>query len=185
VGRLADPLVAMVDIPTLETSRLRLRPYHLDDFEDYAVMWQDPKVVRFIGGVPFTREQSWTRFLRQIGLWHHLGFGFFALEDRETGAFAGECGFHDLRRAVTPSIEGTMETGWALAAPMQGQGLAEEAVRAAIGWAGEHGKGERLTAIIDPQNGASLRVAGKLGFAEFARSEYGGHSVVMLERNRR
>ena len=80
----------MVEIPTLETPRLRLRPYRLDDFEPYAVMWQDPRVVRFIGGVPFTREQSWTRFLRQIGLWHHLGFGFFALEHKDTGAFAGE-----------------------------------------------------------------------------------------------
>ena len=144
-----------------------------------------PKVVRFIGGIPFTREQSWTRFLRQIGLWHHLGFGFFALEHKQTGAFAGECGFHDLRRALSPSIEGTMETGWGLTVPMQGQGLAEEAVRAAIGWAAEHGKGERLTAIIDPDHGASLRVADKLGFAEFARSEYGGHPVVLLERRRR
>jgi RimJ/RimL family protein N-acetyltransferase len=175
----------MLDIPTLETPRLRLRPYRLDDFENYAVMWQDPRVVRFIGGIPFTREQSWTRFLRQIGLWHHLGFGFFALEHKQTGAFAGECGFHDLRRALSPSIEGTMETGWGLTAPMQGQGLAEEAVRAAIGWAAEHGTGERLTAIIDPDHGASLRVADKLGFAEFARSEYGGHPVVLLERRRR
>lgn len=175
----------MVDIPTLETARLRLRPYRLEDFDDYAAMWQDPKVFRFIGGVAFSREQSWSRFLRQIGLWHHLGFGFFALEHKATGAFAGECGFHDLHRALTPSIEGTMETGWGLTAPMQGQGLAEEAVRAAIGWAAGHGKGERLTAIIDPDHGASLRVADKLGFVEFARSEYGGHPVVLLERRRR
>ena len=135
--------------------------------------------------MPFTREQSWTRFLRQIGLWHHLGFGFFALEHKDTGAFAGECGFHDLHRALTPSIEGTMETGWGLTAPMQGQGLAEEAVRAAIGWAAKHGKGERLTAIIDPDHSASLHVAGKLGFAEFARSQYAGHPVVLLQRGRR
>jgi RimJ/RimL family protein N-acetyltransferase len=175
----------MVEIPTLETERLRLRPYRLSDFDAYAAMWADPAVVRFIGGVPFTREQSWTRFLRQIGLWHHLGFGFFALEDKATGVFAGECGFHDLKRAIEPSLEGTMECGWGLTAPMQGRGLAEQAMRAAIGWAGEHATAGRLTAIIDPGNGASLHVAEKLGFAEFARSTYGGHPIVLLERPRR
>jgi RimJ/RimL family protein N-acetyltransferase len=174
----------MVDIPTIETARLRLRPYRLEDFEAYAAMWADPKVYRFIGGERFTREQSWARFLRQIGLWHHLGFGFFALEHKATGAFAGECGFHDLRRDIVPSLEGTMETGWALTAPMQGQGLAEEAVRAAIGWAAANGKGGRLTAIIDPEHAASLHVAAKLGFREFARSSYHGRPVVVLERLR-
>jgi RimJ/RimL family protein N-acetyltransferase len=174
----------MTDIPTIETERLRLRPYRLDDFDAYEAMWLDPKVYRFIGGVPFTREASWARFLRQIGLWYHLGFGFFALEHKATGAFAGECGFHDLHRAIAPSIEGTMETGWGLTAPMQGQGLAEEAVRAAIGWAAANGKGERLTAIIDQGNGASLRVAEKLGFREFARSTYHETPMIMLERAR-
>ena len=171
-------------IPTIETPRLRLRPYSLDDFEAYAAMWADPAVVRYIGGLPFSREAAWTRFLRQIGLWYHLGFGFFALEHRQTGAFAGEAGFHDLHRAISPSLEGTMEAGWALVAPMQGQRLAEEAMRAAIDWAIQHGRGERLTCIIDPGNAPSLRVAGKLGFAEFARAKYAGNPVVMLERLR-
>ncbi|MEO8882244.1 MAG: GNAT family N-acetyltransferase, partial [Devosia sp.] len=134
----------MVEIPTLETPRLLLRAYRIDDFDDYARMWADPEVYCFIGGKAFTREAAWTRFLRQIGLWHHLGYGFFAVEHRETGAFAGEVGFHDLRRAITPSLEGTMEVGWAVTPIMQGQGLAAEAMRTALGWAGEHGTGTRL-----------------------------------------
>src|SRR6185369_16733134 len=92
LGRLPDPLVAMTH--RLETARLRMRPYELADFDAYAAMWQEPAVVRFIGGVPFTREQSWTRFLRQVGMWQLMGFGFFAIEDKATGAIAGECGFH-------------------------------------------------------------------------------------------
>jgi len=174
----------IIDIPTLDTPRLRLRPYRLEDFDAYAAMWAEPAVVRFIGGAPVSREAAWTRFLRQIGLWHHLGFGFFAIEHRATGAFAGEAGFHDLRRAVTPSLEGTMEAGWALSAAMQGQGLAEEAMRAAIGWAGIHGTAARLTCMIDPGNGGSLRVAEKLGFAEFARATYNGTPLILLERPR-
>jgi RimJ/RimL family protein N-acetyltransferase len=174
----------MVAIPTLDTPRLRLRTYCLDDFEAYAALWAEPAVVRFIGGTPVSREAAWTRFLRQIGLWHHLGFGLFALEDRATGAFIGEAGFHDLRRALTPSIEGTMEAGWVLAGAMQGRGLAEEAMRTALAWAGQHGSGSRITCIIAPENTASMHVAGKLGFAEFARTTYNGSPVVMLERPR-
>ena len=174
----------MVDIHTLTTERLILRPYRLEDFEPYASMWADPAVVRFIGGVPLSREAAWMRFLRQIGLWHHLGFGFFALEERASGALVGEAGFHDMRRAIIPSIEGTMEAGWALIGAMQGKGLAEEAMRAALGWAGAHGSGPRITCIINPEHGASLHVAAKLGFAAYARTLYNGVDIVLLERPR-
>ena len=174
----------MVVIPRLETPRLSLRPYRLEDFDAYAAMWADPAVVRHVGGSPFSREAAWTRFLRKVGLWHYLGFGFFALEDKATGAFAGEAGFHDLRRAIVPSIEGTMEAGWALVGAMQGRGLAEEAAGAALAWADRHGTGSRMTCIIDPENAASLRVAGKLGFTERARTLYNDRPVVVLDRPR-
>jgi RimJ/RimL family protein N-acetyltransferase len=172
----------MAAIPTLETTRLILRPYRLEDFDAYAAMWSSPTVVRFIGGRPFSREIAWSRFLRQIGLWHHLGFGVFALEETATGAFAGEAGFHDLKRDLTPSLEGTMEAGWALTPSMQGRGLAEEAMRAAIGWARRHGPRDRLTAIIAPENRASLRVAEKLGFLEYARTTYSGAPVTLVHQ---
>lgn len=171
-------------IPTLDTPRLILRPYRLDEFDAYAAMWAEPAVTRFIGGVPISREAAWGRFLRQIGLWHHLGFGFFAVEDRATGAFIGEAGFHDLKRGLTPSIEGTMEAGWALAGAAQGKGLAEEAMRAALGWADLHGTGTRITCMIHPNHAASLHVAGKLGFVAFRQGAYNGHPMVLLERPR-
>lgn len=174
----------MVVIPTIETPRLRLRAHHPADAEAHAAMWADPAVVRFIGGAPFTREASWTRFLRQVGLWHCLGFGFFALEDRATGAFIGEAGFHDLRRDIAPSIEGTLEAGWVLARAAQGRGLAEEAMRAALAWADSHLPPRRVTCIIRPDHAASLRVAAKLGFAAFAHASYNGAPILLLERAR-
>ncbi|WP_029355487.1 GNAT family N-acetyltransferase [Bosea sp. 117] len=171
-------------IPTLETPRLRLRPYRLDEFDAYAAMWAEPSVVRFIGGMPLSREAAWVRFLRQVGLWHHLGFGLFAIEDRASGAFLGEAGFHDLKRTLAPSIEGTMEAGWALTGSAQGKGLAEEAMRAALDWAALHGSGSRITCMIQPNHAASLHVARKLGFAVFAEGLYNGKPMVLLERPR-
>jgi len=174
----------LTEVPVLETRRLRMRGHRLADFDAYAAMWADPSVTRFIGGVPQSREVAWARFLRQAGLWQHLGFGFFALEDKVTGALVGEAGFHDLHRDFTPSLEGTMEAGWALAPAFQGLGLAEEAMRAALAWARVHGVGERLTCIIRPEHAASLHVAAKLGFAEVMLSEYHGAPMLLLERDR-
>lgn len=172
------------DTPILETPRLRLRPHRLDDFESYAAMWAEPQVVRFIGGKPMSREAAWIRFLRHVGLWRYLGFGFFALEERASGAFVGEAGFHDLRRTIVPSNEGTMEAGWALVPAMQGRGLAEEATRAAIAWADRVHPGLRMTCIIQVGHAASLRVAAKLGFTPYAETTYHGDLVTMLERPR-
>jgi len=89
-------------IPALETPRLRLRAFDHADFDAYAAMWEEAEVVRFIGGAPLTREGAWSRFLRQMGAWHYLGFGSFAIEDKASGAFIGEAGFHDLHRNITP-----------------------------------------------------------------------------------
>jgi RimJ/RimL family protein N-acetyltransferase len=44
-----------------------------------------------------------------------MGFGFFAIEEKETGHFVGEAGFHDLRRNIDAQPRGTLEAGWALA----------------------------------------------------------------------
>ncbi|MEK1925738.1 MAG: GNAT family N-acetyltransferase, partial [Rhizobium giardinii] len=139
----------MHSVPTIETERLILRPYRRDDFGPYSTLFADPEVTRFIGGVPFSREQAWTRFLRQVGMWHYFGFGFFALQDRETGQFIGEAGFHDLHRVITPSLEGTMETGWALSPRSHGRGLATEAVGAALKWGDQQFPSLKKTCIID------------------------------------
>src|SRR5690606_4264029 len=98
--------------------------------------------------------------------WQVLGFGFFAIEEKETGRLAGEAGFADFRRNLEPSIEGTLEAGWVLNPNVQGWGYATEAMTAAIGWADTAFPGRRMTCIIDPDNLPSIRVAQRLGFTE-------------------
>jgi RimJ/RimL family protein N-acetyltransferase len=170
------------NIPELETPRLRLRALRLDDFDAFAAMWREPAVVRFIGGVPLAREDAWSRFLRQMGMWHYLGFGVFAVEERETGSFVGVAGFHDLHRDITPSIDGTMEAGWVLSSTVHGRGMAVEAMRAALAWADCSHATKRITCIIRPEHLASLHIAEKLGFSEFGRANYKGEPIVLLER---
>jgi RimJ/RimL family protein N-acetyltransferase len=142
-------------------------------------MWGEPTVTRHIGGRPFTREDVWARILRYIGHWTALGYGFWVVRDR-AGKFVGEVGISNFKRDLVPPIE-YPELGWALASPMQGKGYATEATLAALAW-GEKHVGPRYSCMIDPGNGASLRVAQKCGFVEKRRVTYHGDTAIVFVR---
>ena len=168
--------------PVIETQRTILRAHRMGDFDAYATMWADPVVTRFIGGKPRTREESWMRFLRHAGLWSLLGYGFWAIEEKATGRFVGEAGFHDLKRDMEPSIEGIPEAGWALAPAAHGAGLATEIVSRVHVWGDETFGRTRTVCIIDPENTASQNVARKCGYSEVTRTLYHDAPTILLER---
>jgi len=168
--------------PVIETQRTILRAHRIEDFEAYVAIWADPVVTRFIGGKPRTREESWMRFLRHAGLWSLLGYGFWAIEERVTGRFVGEAGFHDLKRDMEPSIEGIPEAGWALAPAVHGAGLATEIVSRVHVWGDETFGRTKTVCIIDPENTASQNVARKCGYSEVTRTLYHDAPTILLER---
>ncbi len=170
--------------PTLMTNRLTLRAHGVADFDSSLALWSDPEVVRFIGGKTATAEEVWARLLRYSGHWALLGFGFWTIHEAATGAFVGEAGLADFRRAITPPLGPDPEAGWVLAPQAHGRGYAREAVSAILGWADETLQAARTTCIIDPLNAPSLKLADKLGYRAFARGLYRGEEVVMLERAR-
>ncbi|MGZ3424129.1 MAG: GNAT family N-acetyltransferase [Polyangiales bacterium] len=169
-------------IPTLETERLLLRGHRLEDFDACAALWGDPVITRHIGGKPSTREEVWARVQRYLGHWQLLGFGFWLVREKATGAFVGEVGLADFKRTMEPSIEGMPEAGWVLAQRAHGKGYATEAVRAALAWGDAHFGSTKAACIIDPENRASLRVAEKCGFVEWTRTTYKGDPAVVLRR---
>jgi RimJ/RimL family protein N-acetyltransferase len=168
-------------VPAIETERLRLRGHELGDFEACAAMWADPAVVRFIGGKPSSREESWARFLRYAGLWGHLGYGYWAIEERASGRLAGEGGFADFKREIQPALNAP-EQGWALAPWAQGMGFATEAVRAMIAWGETHLPPLGSVCIISPENAASIRVAEKVGYRQFALTSYKDAATMLFRR---
>lgn len=169
-------------IPEIVTDRLRLRGHAMDDFGASAAMWADPMVTRFIGGRPFSGEEAWARFLRYAGHWSYMGFGYWAMEERETGTFVGEVGFAENNRELQPSIHDIPELGWVLIPRVHGRGYATEAARAALDWGKTHLKSASTVCLIHPQNVASIRVAGKCGFAEYCRTTYKNEPTVLFAR---
>jgi RimJ/RimL family protein N-acetyltransferase len=172
----------VVEVPVLETERLRLRGHRVDDFADCAAMWADAAVARFIGGKPLSEEEAWTKFLRYAGHWALLGFGYWVAEEKATGKFVGEIGFADYKREIEPSLKGTPEIGWVLASVFHGKGYGTEAVRVVVEWGDRFFGKARTACIIAPENVASIRVAEKCGYRQLQLTTYKGHEVLMFVR---
>ena len=170
------------EVPALETARLRLRGHRPEDLDACAAMWADPAVIRHIGGRPFSGEEVWGKILRYAGHWALLGFGYWAIEDKASGRFVGEAGFADFKRDIVPPFDGAPEIGWALAPWAHGKGLASEAVGTAVAWGDGHFGAGRTVCMIDPENSASLRIAEKTGYREFARTSYKGTPTILFRR---
>jgi RimJ/RimL family protein N-acetyltransferase len=166
----------------LDTDRLTLRPHSVSDFEDAAAMWGDATVTRHLGGKPSTREESWARILRYIGHWAALGFGYWTVRERGSGAHVGDVGFQNAKRDMDPPLGNAPEIGWVLSPRAHGRGFATEAARAALAWCDAHFAGATTVCIIDPDNQPSLRVAEKCGYHPVRRTLYKGDEVIVLER---
>lgn len=171
-----------VEVPVLETPRLRMRGHRLEDLEPNVAMWSNPDVVRYVGGKPLTREEVWGRLLRYVGHWVWMGYGFWTVEEKTSGRFMGQVGFANYLRDTAPSFVGEPELGWVLAPEFHGKGYATEAVRAALEWGAEHLGARRTVCMIDPENIPSLHVAEKCGFREWQRTSYKGEPTVLLTR---
>jgi RimJ/RimL family protein N-acetyltransferase len=174
--------VAANSIPVLETERLRLRPFQATDLDAQAQMLGDSQVVRFLGGRASTREEAWRKMLTGPGMWQFMGFGYWAVERKEDGAYIGQTGFADFKRDLKPSIEGLPEMGWLFASHAHGKGYAREAIAAGLDWADEALQGQDVVAIINPDNLPSIRVAEKTGFTERMEAMYGEEPILLFRR---
>jgi RimJ/RimL family protein N-acetyltransferase len=168
--------------PLLETERLLLRAQRADDFARHAAMLADPRVYRYVGNQAASAEEAWRKLIGCAGLWGLLGYGYWSVERKADGAYVGQVGFADFKRDMEPSIEGIPEMGWLLASDAHGQGYASEAVAAGLAWIDEALGRPEVVAIIDRDNGGSIRVAEKAGFTGREEATYKGEPILLLRR---
>jgi len=140
----------------IESDRLVLRPWREDDFEIYAAYYADEKMARYVGGV-HDREQAWRRLAMLIGHWTLRGYGYWAVEEKQTGNFVGCVGLW--RSQGWPE----MELGYWILEKMQGHGYATEAAIRSRDYALEVLKADSLVSYVHPDNEPSKRVAVKAG----------------------
>ncbi len=172
-----------MDIPVLETERLILRGHTVEDFEAFAVMRADPVVMKFMGkGDLLDEEEAWMRFQSMSGHWQLKGYGTWAIEERATSALIGSLGFTDKKRPKEHPASGAPEMGWSLASSVHGKGYATEALRAALAWGQAFFGPARAVCVISDDNAASIRLAEKHGFKQFAAASRYGLGRRVFER---
>jgi len=140
----------------LETPRLILRPFAVDDLDGMAELMANKDFMRFSMG-PMTQEQT-KSFLDKVTGWDRDRMpSQFAMIVRSSETLAGYCGFfhHD--------VDGKMEIeiGYRLDSAFWNRGLASEAAPIV----GDHGfrdlKIDYVISLIHPENHPSRRVAEK------------------------
>ena len=86
----------------LLTARLRLRALAADDLEDLCRVWMDPLVMEWIGA--HTRADVAHELSEQIESEVVNGFSLWAVEERSSGRFLGDCGLQ-LLEMRGPEVE--------------------------------------------------------------------------------
>lgn len=148
--------------PEIETERLRLRQWREADFEPFCRLFGDEALARFMGGHG-DQAYCWSRMAGFAGNWALVGHGFYALEEKASGAFLGLCGVARRFDLDAP------ELGWGILRDGQGKGYVTEAARAVRGHVYEDLGWKSLVSCISPENTASIRLAERLG-ATFERA---------------
>lgn len=162
---------------TLQTPRLILRPWTLNDVPAFARIYSDPQTMQYVGnGRPRTWEETVARTQLSIDHYARHGFGMGAVVDRGTGVVIGRCGLQYL-----PGTE-DVEIGWLIERGRWGEGLATEAAAAWLAW-GFAGplRLRRIVAVANPENTASTRIMEKIGMVLVGPSVAYGQPVVLYE----
>src|SRR5213078_2963218 len=133
------------EIPTVVTARLRLRAFHSGDLDAYAAMQANPEVMRYLlTGHTSTRVEVWRTMATSLGGWPLRGYGMWACETIDGGAFIGSVGIFEPLDWPEPEI------AYSLDQPFWHQGFATEAARSARNWLFEHSLLDRAASFIRP-----------------------------------
>jgi len=155
LNRTCPPL----DIPTLETERLILRAFTVDDIEALAGIHGDAETMRYLGGVAdASLLGAHEKILAYLGHWHTNGYGRWAVVEKSSGRMIGRTGF-----LHAPVEWPGNELGWTFLRAMWGKGFATEAATAARDFGFEKIGMSRVFSMIHPDNTPSQAVAKRLG----------------------
>jgi RimJ/RimL family protein N-acetyltransferase len=144
----------------ITTERLLLRQFTAHDHKPLMNVFGDEQVMRFGDGV---QSAEWVQTWLEQCINHHYpswGFGPYAVVKKQARELIGYCGLF-----LFPDGNGQpeIELGYRLSRRAWGNGYASEAAKAVRNFAFSRPGIQRLIAMIDPANMASIRVAEKIG----------------------
>lgn len=166
-------------LPTLQTPRLMLRPWTLDDIDELHALWTRPDVRRYLwDDEVISRERTEQTVRELIATEDTDGLGGWIVLHAAARTIAGFAGL--IRRQP-----GDPELLYGLAPEWWGRGLATEAAAAVLAYAFGPLGCTRVTAATDVPNVASARVLERLGMRFTHRGTLNGVDTLFYEARRK
>lgn len=159
----------------ITTQRLHFRTLSQEDTSHWVSFLQDPINKRFHTVYNPTLEgaQKWVKNIQDRQ--HRDGFTLYALEDKYTHEFIGQCG------PILQKVDGEelVEVGYHILATHRGKGYAPEAAQRAFEWIFDTLDVSFAVSIIEIDNLASIRVAEKNGLSLWKHTNWRGRNVAV------
>ncbi len=172
----------------LETNRLILRPFQMDDLAGYAHLLPGlpnsltGEATLFPNHSPAQLQQKAAEALALLlAMQDTYPIAPLAVTLKTTGGLLGYCGVRPLPEAIAPktradhSHDGELELLYMLGKPFWGHGLATEAVTECVVYGLTIFKAPRITGLTRADNLASIRVMEKAGLQHEGQREGFGH----------
>jgi len=162
---------------TIETERMILRPFSIDDAKDFLELNSDPEVVRYAERTVMKSLDEARQALLSAPLrdYEQYGYGRFAVILKSGEELVGFCGMKFL-----PELN-LNELGYRLKKKCWGRGLATEAAIATLRFAKDTLELDYVIALILEGNIGSIRVAEKLGMEQNGMAQYMGLNAMKYE----
>lgn len=144
----------------IETRRLYLRAWKDEDIAPFAAMNACPKVMQHMPGyLSESESRAWVGRIQDHFATH--GYGLFAVERKDSGAFIGYVGIQQVSfdAPFTPAVE----IGWRIATDHWGHGFAPEAAWHVLDHAFTHTYINEIVSLTILANTQSRRVMDKIG----------------------
>ncbi len=157
---------------TIKTKRLILRPWQESDWEPFATLNADAKVMEYFPS-PLSKENS-DNLARQIQKkMEERGYGLWAVTIPEVADFIGFIGLNNEDNLSFPAhFTPAIEIGWRLASQHWGKGYATEGAQAVLTYAFETLKLKEIVSFTATQNMRSRRIMEKIGMHHDSKEDF-------------
>lgn len=168
-----------MNIPSIETERLLLRPWTLADGQAWFEILSEKDILRY-----FPNPEPPERFKADAYINHHLahwiqhGYGHWAVVALGESRIIGWCGLEYLSELHE------VEVAYLLSRGAWGRGYATEAARAAVEFGFAKAGLAAIIGLVHPGNAASIRVLEKCGLKFFDQIKLWGMEMSRHRLNR-
>ncbi len=151
----------------LETERLLLRQWREQDLPVFASLNSDPEVMEYFPNL-LSREESDAMAQKCKALISERGWGFWAVELKNSGEFIGFVGLH--KPKLTLPFSPCVEIGWRLLKKHWGNGYATEAAGESLRYAFETICLNEVVSFTTISNIRSRSVMNRLGLGNTSQN---------------